>query len=140
MRLSVCYLIFIASIIYCLTNLTYFNCLSIPLIRLWFFLRSAYMIFFNLYIINFLVMFLAAAHSYLFLCLRLSTECLVSASEQVFNPDEWRGINALYNNTPPLCLSTVGRHRAGVCYVLHGRRASLRHSWRRSNAQHCHHQ
>ena len=40
-------------------------------------------------------MFLAAAHSYLFLCLRLSTECLVSASEQVFNPDEWRGINAL---------------------------------------------
>ncbi len=45
--------------------------------------------------INFLVMFLAAAHSYLFLCLRLSTECLVSATEQVFNPDEWRGINAL---------------------------------------------
>ena len=39
-------------------------------------------------------MFLAAAHSNLFLCLRLSTECLVSASEQVFNPDEWRGINA----------------------------------------------
>ena len=56
------------------------------------------MILFYLYIINFLVMFLAAAHSYLFLCLRLSTECLVSASEQVFNPDEWRGINALYNN------------------------------------------
>ena len=40
-------------------------------------------------------MFLAAAHSYLFLCLLLSTECLVSASEQVFNPDEWRVINAL---------------------------------------------
>ena len=53
------------------------------------------MILFYLYIINFLVMFLAAAQSYLFLCLRLSTECLVSASEQVFNPDEWRGINAL---------------------------------------------
>ena len=48
-----------------------------------------------LYIINYLVMFLAAVHSYLFLCLLLSTECLVSASEQVFNPDEWRGINAL---------------------------------------------
>ena len=28
-------------------------------------------------------------------------------------------------STPPLCLSTVGRHRAGVCYVLHGRYASL---------------
>ena len=40
-------------------------------------------------------MFLAAAHCYLFLCLLLSTECLVSASEQVVNPDEWRGINAL---------------------------------------------
>ena len=53
------------------------------------------MIFLILYIINYLVMFLAAAHSYLFLCLLLSTECLVSASEQVFNPDEWRGINAL---------------------------------------------
>ena len=88
-RLSVCYLIFIASIIYCLTNLTYFNCLSIL------FFRSAYMILFYLYIMNFFVMFLAAAHSYLFLCLRLSNECLVSASEQVFNPDEWRGINAL---------------------------------------------
>ena len=45
-RLSVCYLIFIASIIYCLTNLAYFNCLSIPLIRLCGFLRSAYMILF----------------------------------------------------------------------------------------------
>ena len=54
------------------------------------------MILFYLYIINLLVMFLAAAHSYLFLCnLRLSTERLVSASEQVFNPEEWRGINAL---------------------------------------------
>ena len=53
------------------------------------------MILFYLYIINFVVMFLAVAHGYLFLCLRLSTECLVSASEQVFNPDEWRGINAL---------------------------------------------
>ena len=30
-------------------------------------------------------------------------------------------------STPPLCLSTVGRHRAGVCYVLHGRCASLHH-------------
>ncbi len=77
---QVCYLICIASIIYCLTNLTYFKCLSIPLIRLCFF-RSAYMILFYLYIINVLVIFLAAAHSYLFLCLRLSTECLVSASE-----------------------------------------------------------
>ena len=46
---------------------------------------------FILYIINCLVMFLAFAHSYLFLC----TECLVSASEQVFNPDEWRLISAL---------------------------------------------
>ena len=46
---------------------------------------------FILYIINCLVMFLAFAHSYLF----LGTECLVSASEQVFNPDEWRLINAL---------------------------------------------
>ena len=52
------------------------------------------MILFILYIINYLVMFLAAANSYLFLCLLLSTECLISASEQVFNPDEWRGINA----------------------------------------------
>ena len=41
-----------------------------------------------------LVMLLAAVHSDLFLCLPLSTECVVSASEQVFNPDEWRGINA----------------------------------------------
>ena len=30
-------------------------------------------------------------------------------------------------STPPLCLSKVGRHRAGVCYVLHGRCASLHH-------------
>ena len=47
---------------------------------------------------SYLVMFLAhsyLAHSYLFLCLLLCTECLVSASEQVFNPDEWRIINAL---------------------------------------------
>ena len=41
-------------------------------------------------------MFLAAAHSYLLLCLLLCTECLVSASEQVVNLDEWRGI-MLYN-------------------------------------------
>ena len=52
-------------------------------------------LFYFVYIINYLVMSLAAAHSYLFLCLLLCTECLVSASEQVFNPDEWRGINAL---------------------------------------------
>ena len=47
------------------------------------------------YIINCLVMFLAFAQIYLFLCLLLCTECLVSASEHVFNPDEWRAINAL---------------------------------------------
>ena len=40
-------------------------------------------------------MFLAVAHGYLLLCLLLCTECLVSASEQVFNPDEWRVINVL---------------------------------------------
>ena len=44
-------------------------------------------------------MFLAVAHSYLFLCLLLCTECLVSASEQVFNPDVWRVMlyNIIYN-------------------------------------------
>ena len=53
------------------------------------------MILFYFFIINCLVMFVAVAHSYLFLCLLLCTECLVSVSEQVFNPDEWRVINAL---------------------------------------------
>ena len=40
-------------------------------------------------------MFLAAAQIFLYLYLLVCTECLVSASEQDFNPDEWRGINAL---------------------------------------------
>ena len=46
---------------------------------------------FILYIINCLVMFLAFAHSYLFLC----TECLVQRLRAGFYPDEWRLINAL---------------------------------------------
>ena len=47
--------------------------------------------------VTILVMFLAAAHSYIFLRL-LYTECLVNASEQVFNPEVWRVINAYNNN------------------------------------------
>ena len=42
-------------------------------------------------------MFFAAAHivTYCYVYFSMYTECLVSASEQVFNPDVWRVINAL---------------------------------------------
>ena len=42
-------------------------------------------------------MFLAAAYivTYFYVYFIMYTECLVSASEQVFNPDVWRVINAL---------------------------------------------
>ena len=70
---------FIASIIYCLTNLTFFKLFINSTYMTMVFLRSAYMFLFYF------------VYNNLFLC----TECLVSASEQVFNPDEWRLINAL---------------------------------------------
>ena len=39
-------------------------------------------------------MFLVAAHSYLFYVYTILYWMFVSASEQVFNPDVWRVINA----------------------------------------------
>ena len=49
------------------------------------------------FVLYYLVMFLAVVHivTYFYVYFIMHTECLVGASEQVFNPDVWRVINAL---------------------------------------------